>query len=468
MYTILIFILFFQFSLNILVYPFKTAYINRNGNISKDSKEYNSTHFYNDNTNIPLYIDMKIGNPYQTVKVLLSSETCSTLKIGKSIYCIYSDDYLSTYNRNISSDFNYTSVTDKHDLDFDNDLSGQTAEETIYGYTDIKLQNETEFKKVGFFLGSDTTDKLCGTLGFEKDNLYCQNEYNISKYLKSRKYVNNFKYMVKYNTSEEGFYILGGELSDIMDDYNDTKKYSLNAHFVYAYDWGFYFSEIKTENKTENSNITVLKDEEVTIGNDFSLIYATKEYRDAINNLFFNQYIEKGICFYNLHERNSDKYHIYECDKAKFGKKDLEKFPTLYLGAREYGTLYEFKFDYNELFTETKYKYFFNIIIKDFSFQWTIGKLFLKKYAVNYDVQRQMVEIYNNDIYEGKNPDDGDRDTNYLAIYIISITVLILVAGVLGYFLGKYINKMRKRRANELLDDYDYNAETEPKPVLDS
>ena len=48
------------------------------------------------------------------------------------------------------------------------------------------------------------------------------------------------------------------------------------------------------------------------------------------------------------------------------------------------------------------------------------------------------------------------------------IVVLIAIAAVVGYFLGKYINKMRKKRANELLDDYDYKPDSEPKPVLDS
>ena len=41
--------------------------------------------------------------------------------------------------------------------------------------------------------------------------------------------------------------------------------------------------------------------------------------------------------------------------------------------------------------------------------------------------------------------------------YIDCIALLVIIVGVLGYFLGKYFNKIRKKRANELTDDdYEY------------
>jgi len=75
-----------------------------------------------------------------------------------------------------------------------------------------------------------------------------------------------------------------------------------------------------------------------------------------------------------------------------------------------------------------------------------------------------MIEIYDNYIIEDIKPipyENGNDESNYLALYISLIVVLIAIAAVVGYFLGKYINKMRKKRANELVDDYDYNAKTD-------
>ena len=48
-----------------------------------------------------------------------------------------------------------------------------------------------------------------------------------------------------------------------------------------------------------------------------------------------------------------------------------------------------------------------------------------------------------------------------MVLYIVIAVALVIITGVVGYFLGKYINKMRKKRANELVDDYDYNAKTD-------
>ena len=123
----------------------------------------------------------------------------------------------------------------------------------------------------------------------------------------------------------------------------------------------------------------------------------------------------------------------------------------------------EFSFDYNDLFTETKYKYFYNVIFDFFGVEkWQFGKLFLRKYPINFDYESQTIEVYdyhkNND---NDNPNDGgDGNKDHTVLYITIIVVLVIITGIVGYFLGKYINKARKKRANELLDDdYDYNTE---------
>ena len=59
--------------------------------------------------------------------------------------------------------------------------------------------------------------------------------------------------------------------------------------------------------------------------------------------------------------------------------KEIEKFPNLiFISFQAEG-----KFDFNnkELFTETKYKYFFNIIFSIYKLEyWVLGKPFLRKY----------------------------------------------------------------------------------------
>ena len=477
----LIFLLLFQISLNMIVFPFKTAYVNQNGEINKNSKEYNVTHFGRDNFDKPLYTQIEIGNPQQELKVILSSEICGSFKIGRSTKCVYSDEYLSKYNRNISKAFNYTDIFNGTDPDF-NFNNGSTAEETIYAYSDIKLENLTKYEKVGFYLGTDTNEKLCGTIGFERDDYICERMINITNYLKRRKYINNYKFMLKYNTTGEGIYIIGGELKDIISDYNENKTFKRKLNVRKA------FREIEiniTEIKNENDNQII---QNKTIGvfhNDFSLIFGSSLYRDYIINTTFKEYFKNGICSMKIFDKDpsssvNDKYQIIECDKEKFRENDLKEFPKLIFYTRELGSLNEFSFDYKDLFTETKYKYFFNIIFEPYEkLVWKFGKIFLKKYPINFDYDSETMEVYDS-YYQKKDKEDDNKGNNEdsfwksTTFYIIIVAALVIVTGVVGFFLGKYIYKMRKKRANELADDdYDYNTKTDnneeaKEPIINS
>ena len=120
--------------------------------------------------------------------------------------------------------------------------------------------------------------------------------------------------------------------------------------------------------------------------------------------------------------------------------------------------------DYNDLFTKTKYKYFFNIIFeKNIIRKTELGNIFLKKYLINFNLDSKMIEIYDeysNDDIEGNNKNENDTkknpDRNNNKLYLV-----ITITGILGYFLGKYLNKIRKKRAIELIDDeYEYNPES--------
>ena len=466
MSKIIIFLLF-QTSINMLIFPFKIAYVNHNGEINKNSKEYNATHFGRDIFDMPLYTEIKIGNPSQSLKVILSSEFCGSFKIGNSTKCINSEEYLSNYNRNNSKDFNYTDRFKGIDLDFGNKNNGSTAVETIYAYSDIKLEKLIKYENVGFFLGSDTNDKLCGTIGFQRDDLICERIINITYYLKKRKYINNYKFILKYNTTEEGMYIIGSELKNIINDYNENKTFKRKMNMRKA----LKIIEINiTEIKGENDPQSIQSDTKATFKNDFSLILGSQAYHDYIVNTTFKEYFKKGICFQKIFDKDPSyisyyKYLIIECDKEKFGENDIKKIPKLFLYTREHGSLNEFSFDYNDLFTETKYKYFFNIIFEKYKKDdWIFGKIFLKKYPINFDYESQTIEVYDY-YYEEKHDkkDDGGNngDNNDMVLYIVIAATLVIITGVVGYFLGKYINKMRKKRANELVDDYDYNAKTD-------
>ena len=81
-----------------------------------------------------------------------------------------------------------------------------------------------------------------------------------------------------------------------------------------------------------------------------------------------------------------------------------------------------------------------------------------------------MIEIYDenpqnyidNNNQKGKDENKNDNINSNMYIYIIIALFAIIITGIAGYFLGKYLNKIRKRRANELVDveEYEYSSKT--------
>ena len=463
MVNIISLIILFNIAFSMIVFPFKPAYENKNGNINKESEEYNSTHFLNDYFNRVLYIIIKIGNPSQEVKVLLSSKVCG-FKIGKTTHCINSKEYLSYYNRNKSDDFNYTKKYSGTFTEFGNER-GYTAEDSIYAYTDLNLKNEEIFNKIGFYLGSDTNEELCGIIGFKMDNYayYCNKINDLIRDFKSINVTNNYKWILKYNSIEEGYYIIGAEMKDLVHKYNDKQFFKISSLInLGECPWSFSIRNIKCE-KDEKIEI-ISKNKKCEIENDFSLIMGTDAYYKYINKTYFYDYLKKGICLKNIWSRSQIyDYYIIECDKKNFGKNDIINFPSLIFVVNEDEK--ELTLNYSDLFSETEHKYFFNIIFNTKQNEtWILGKIFLKKFMVMFDLDNQIIEIYNN--YEedqsSNNESLNKNSIGEISLYICIIIALIIITAVLAYLLGKNLNKLRKKRANELLEDnYEYKANEE-------
>ena len=67
-----------------------------------------------------------------------------------------------------------------------------------------------------------------------------------------------------------------------------------------------------------------------------------------------------------------------------------------------------------------------------------------------------------------KFPKSEEGDNNIFKYFLISFGVVILSAIliILGVFLGRNYFKLRKKRANELDDDFDYQQNKEVSPII--
>ena len=103
----------------------------------------------------------------------------------------------------------------------------------------------------------------------------------------------------------------------------------------------------------------------------------------------------------------------------------------------------------------TKGKYILiKIVFPEFNYKWTLGKPFSLKYKFIFNPHIKQIGFYVNS--EDNNKNKGNNFWKYF-LYILLIIVLIAIFVVVGIILGKRIYGLkRKKRANEMDDDYEY------------
>ena len=455
MLILLLFFSLLKISLNFssIIFPFKTISIK--GNISSNDVNYNISHFVNEHYSLPSYITIKIGSSLQEIKFLVTNDDCG-FKIGKARKCVYNSNYLSYYNRNLSSNFKYTGNYTKKNSEFTNGHSCSDNMEFIIDFSN--QNNKYNFKDVGFYLGTDTKEEICGVIGLELNHykLYCGSMNNIFESFQYADIISKQNWIIIYTSKYEGYFIISPNLNEIIKNYDENRLFEINTEKKFnGKSWTIMIDKVQSEGYNETINKKTVKAE---INNDMDLIEGDWDYYYFITLTYFKEYIKKSIC--KLEEIKVSPYYYFaiECDRDKFNIDDMKQFPLLTLTLVCFNS--EFNFDYKDLFTETKHKIFFNIIFNKFiSERWVFGKPVLRKYPMLINYEAQTIGYYNEnwEIDYDKNNKNNSGEKYYFYLMILLVIILFFVIGVIFYFVGKNRNKMKKRRANELLDDnYDY------------
>ena len=123
-----------------------------------------------------------------------------------------------------------------------------------------------------------------------------------------------------------------------------------------------------------------------------------------------------------------------------------------------------FEFTYEDLFTNINNKFYFLVVFETKNVIWHLGSPFFSKYTFVYNGEAKTIgfykEIKNKEI-QNKNQSNEKKEikSNIVKIIIFLILFIIFIALVsfISYFYGKNNNKKRKKIANELDDNYEYN-----------
>ena len=237
------------------------------------------------------------------------------------------------------------------------------------------------------------------------------------------------------------FYFNFEENKLIFDDYphiSYPKKYiEKNYCSVKAYfEFNVQNYDIMFDNVTFNKNGFIESDQIVELNIESGLFKGNSKFGKYLSEKYFTKYsdCEKVIIM--------NKYYSYVCSK----KNAMNNFENIEFNLKDENKA--FYLTKKELFKEEDGKYYFLMYFNEKEdLRWSFGKNFFVNNMIIFDVDKKEIGFY----FEQKLI---QYNTGWFILIIIVLIIFIVVLG--GFLYYHIINKPRKKRANELEDNYEY------------
>ena len=461
-------------------------------------------HFYNDRSNNNFYLNdisgkdflelttnklvstVSVGTPFKELDLYITMDY-KLFFIGKG-YC--EKNTFSNYIPESSTSFSNNSF---YSYPFD-DLRNMTiGQDKCTVFNSYNLDRNTSLNDLQLLYGSMVNisnniiyeDKICGIMGFK---LHRMQESYYSKFktlqdsLRANNISNSTAWSIEFfdeeqkrkNGNFDGFLILGVDntyLEDIKKIKADDVLKTHTSYISSALEWMIPFNKIYY-NYTENNRTEMNKFLKSEINFDLEYYFITKEYFESIKSTFFKKYIDEGICKIQKLKEFYLRYQFIVCNKNSFNG-EISKFPSLIFLNNNFED--NFELTYKDCFKEINGEILFLLFYDPWSPDlFKFGKNFLKKYQLMFNYDSITIGYLN---FNKKSEDDEqnkDKETRkeeqksfeIKQLIWIFILLVLLIGIVIGVFVGKKIwDKARKKRANELLDDYDYETDNK-KPAI--
>ena len=432
-----------------------------------------------------LYTENLIGTPSQVINIniiqnefnfYLGEDTCNKIPIT-----YYQCSNSSTYN---------TKSGEIIDQDYG---QGFISQEFFSFYNLINLKSNITSSNMTFFFSKNykvtEPQQVCAILGLrlkekyvdyqttnsfieiiKKINIinesywsYIYFEKDKNNKIKNINGINNEYIMENY----EGMLVFGETPHDY--EPNKYKKVDLvnvlaSKRYKTELYWDIVFKNIyffQKNNTVFNFNYLVQANLDISI----NYVLAPFSFFQNITEYFFKEFLNNNKCKFNYIIDSYLNYTFISCNKKDFNNEDIKKFPTIFFEHLDYN--YTFNLTYDDLFEEFNDKIMFLIYyLKSTNEIWRLGKIFLKKYKFIFNQDSKTIGFYKKNYNEddkgeeeyGKNAFGFLTSKNFW-INLIWITACVICLGIGAYFGYNYIKKERKKKANELQDDYDYSIQ---------
>ena len=432
-FLIIFLIILSNINSNFTVFNFKT-------NINP--KELTDSNYMEKKFDQLIYTEVKIGEPSQVIPMTIKTWQYPTFVVSKD-------------------------VTDNIKIKFDQSKSNSYIPQYFYtglftydfskGYLSLDTMIiDKPVKNFSFMLATEMNvgvKNVSGEIGLAKEDTedppkLAKNTHFIDQ-LMNNNIISKKIFGFTYDTEYEGRLIFGGYLYEVEPNY---KEKDMNEF------------EIDTDVPDKNNNKWMMKFYlNCLSGPDNKVIYEEKTYgfffieSDLIigstdfQKNFTKGYFEKRNC-HSESVHASSHFTIYYCTEES----QFADFPNITL---KYPGKYNFTFTKDELFVKRGNRYIFQIVFQIFTEEvkipsWKIGQIFFRKYSVFF---KQEDRGYKMSYYLTQKFKPKGLSTQTIIIIVLSIVLGLLIIGIIVYFV-KFFPK-RKKRANELNDDYEYKEE---------
>ena len=429
-----------------IILPFKT----REPEI-KMTDDYMKQIFFND-----IYINLQIGSEKEVVPI--------NIKMNSHSFYILNEKYNKTKNPKYTSSKSKTLIHKEkiNALTYEEDFTeGNLITDKII-FNGKNIENNFKFILTDSLIyGIHLTD--AGVIGFEIPKIqkvYLEKSIFMET-LKNSSLIEKREFSIIYDNKkkDEGYFIIGEEIYNIDEsDYVENALKLIDCINIYKdIYWGF-----NIENFTING-FSLDRIKNILFYNELGVIISNYVFQNYIEKNFFGKYLnlceKKQFYAFGNHDHDLDSFYFYYVCKEEFNEKN---FPIISFQNKKMNLTFEL--DYNDLFITYNHSKYFLIIFPEEIYadkHFIFGKPFFKKYDMTFYTDSRKIGVYD------KNVKKYNKFWNKIwsVIKILIIILLICVSILIIYVIYIKLHMPRKKRINEIEDDFDYTPEKN-KPLI--
>jgi hypothetical protein len=204
---------------------------------------------------------------------------------------------------------------------------------------------------------------------------------------------------------------------------------------------------------------------------NIGFIVGTTNYSNYAEKNIFKKYLENKKCskgiFNERPELVGEEYTYYYCEESLY---DTMKSLYKQIKFKQTSLSEIFELNFDDVFIKQNGYLIFLIIFSTHEHkQWDLGKPFMKKYQFDFDFPNKKIGYYKisqrfkqtNDNDKKINDNNKGKKNVVYATILLGLFFLAVILILVGVIIGKNFFKLRKKRANELDDEFDYNQKKE-------